>query len=51
MSEESEGELPWVCAVVEHCQPGVQRYLEGNQLQEDEYEMDHIGLHVFTKQN
>ena len=35
MSEESVGELPWVCAVVEHSQSGVQRYmyLEGNQIQ------------------
>ena len=37
--------------MVEHCQPGVQRYLEGNHLQEDEYQMDYIGLHVFAKQN
>ena len=51
MSEEFEGELPWVCAVVEHYQPGVQRYLEGNQLQEDVHQLDHIGLHVFTNQN
>ena len=30
MLEESDGQLPWVCSVAEHCQPGVQRYLEGN---------------------
>ena len=46
----SERELPWVCAVGEHCQPGVQIYLEGNQLQGDEYdEMNHIRL--YNKQN
>ena len=49
LSEESVGELPCVCAVVEHYQPD----LEGNYLQGDKYKfMDHYwNKFVVTKQN
>ena len=54
LSEAFEGELSWVCGVVEHSQPGAQRYLEGNQFLGDTYhDMNHIGISswLFAKQN